>query len=123
MANWQNLEQVAEGIFIRPELRIEDAIDLYLGDKAQQGRKERTRNTYRRYLWKFCDGLPRYCDVAQIEPDEVRRFLDKYLRHSRGTQAQVFSVLSGFFKWAVFNQKIKVSPMERIMAPNPRSTE
>jgi integrase len=113
----EDYQQVAEGVLIRPMLTMNRAVDLWLGDLARAGRRERTQHTYSRLMSEFVDGLPIDHEVAKVSPDEVRRFLDKYLRHSRGTQAQVFSVLSGFFKWAVFNQKVKVSPMERMMAP------
>lgn len=111
------LEQITEDVIVRPMLTIDDAIDLYLGDKARQGRGERTRDTYGRYLEKFCDELPRHWDVAKVGTDDVRRFLDGFVSHSRGTQAQVFSVLKGFFDWLYRNEKIKRSPMERMLAP------
>src|SRR3954470_15979724 len=108
------LTQVAEDVYIRPMLTIQRATDLYLGDLSRAGRRDRTTRTYGRVLDQFIDQLPVDTDVAEIKPDDVRRFLDRHLRLSRGTQAQVFSILNGFFKWARMNEKIKRSPMERM---------
>jgi integrase len=117
------LEQVAEGVYVRPMLTIDDAIDLYLGDLARRGKKERTRDTYSRTLDDFCDTLPHHWDIAKVGPDDVRRFLDRYNRHSPAYRAQKDSILRGLFQWLYVNEQIKRSPMERMLPPKRQNPE
>jgi integrase len=114
---FDDVQEVAEGVIIRPLLRIGEAVDLYLGDLARRGKAARTRDTYRRTLDDFCDTLPRAWDVAKVTTDDVRRFLDRYNSHSPAYRAQKDSILRGFFAWLYVNEVIKRSPLERMLPP------
>jgi integrase len=112
------LTEVQPGVIIvRDMLTMQRATDLYLGDLARSGRRDRTCATYGRVIDTFIDSLPVDTDIGEVKPDDVRRFLDKQLRKSRGTQAQVYSILNGLFSWALRNEKIKRSPMALMLAP------
>jgi integrase len=111
------LTEIQPGVIVRDMLTMQRATDLYLGDLARSGRRDRTCATYGRVLDTFIDSLPVDTDIGEVKPDDVRRFLDKQLRKSRGTQAQVYSILNGLFSWALRNEKIKRSPMALMLAP------
>jgi integrase len=123
VVSYDDLIEVADGVIVRPMLSIDDAIDRYLGDLARRGKSERTRDTYSRTLYDFCDTLPNHWDVAKVTDDDVRRFLDRYNRHSPAYRAQKDSILRGFFRWLYVTEKIKRSPLERMLPPKRQNPE
>jgi hypothetical protein len=117
------LQEVAEGVIVRPMLTIETAIDLFVGDLRRRGYSKRTADTYSRILNRFADRLPAQLDVARITPDDVRRYLDRYNRHAPGTRAHAYSVLSSFFKWLEDTERIKRAPTRTIGRPKRQRPE
>jgi site-specific recombinase XerD len=119
------LEQVADDVYVRPMLTLDDAIDLYLGDLARRGKAQRTRDTYRRTLDDFADTLPNHWDVAKIGPDDVRRFLDRYNRdrYAPAYRAKQDSIVRGLFHWLYVTERIKRSPMEKMLPPKRQDPE
>lgn len=111
------LHEELDGVIVRPMLTINRAIDLYLDDLTGRGYSDRTRTTYSRILDKLADRLPADVDVAKITPDDCRRFIGLYSQRAAGTRAHAFSVLSSFFKWLYFNEKIARNPLDRIQRP------
>jgi hypothetical protein len=47
-------------------VRIERAVDDYLGELAREGRTKATRHTYRRVLYGLLDTLPRELPVEEL---------------------------------------------------------
>jgi integrase len=113
----EGLEEVADGVIVRPMLTIDDAIDLWLGHLARIGRATRTRDSYSRYLDKFCDRFPRGWDVAQVTPEECEAFLDQWAHRKPATRHAAYAPLSGMFKWLYRTRKIKTNPMEFVEPP------
>lgn len=101
-------------IVVRLLMTTDRAIDDYLGDLARRGYSQRTLHTYRRILDQFSERLPLETDVAKIDTDDVRRFLQTKQRLARGTVAHAESTLSGFFKWLYGERKIPRNPMDRL---------
>ena len=99
-------------------MRLDRAIDRYIGDLARRGRSRRTRDDY----WRKLIGLTKLpglleADVADVADDDCRAYLDRWRDRSAGTIAHSVSVLNGFFGWAYDHDLIARNPMERIKRP------
>lgn len=106
-------------------VRLDLAIDLYLGDLARQGKAWRTRDDYRRKLLPLC-GAKEVVEPPQaheIGPNECRRHLDRWIDSAPGTRYHSWSVLSGFFKWLYRQGIVEVNPMARIASPQRQRPE
>jgi integrase len=99
-------------------VRIDEAVDLYLGELARLGRSARTRDDYWRKLVGLCTvaGLQK-ADVGAVTDDDCRRYLDRWSDASPSTMAHSVSVLAGFFRWLYENDRIDRNPMEKIRRP------
>jgi site-specific recombinase XerD len=117
------LQQLTEGVIVRPVLPCRRAVDRYLGDLLRLGKRPRTIDTYRRCLDDFTDTLPADWDIAKVTANEVRAFLDKYNRKSPAYRAQKDSILRAFFKWLYREELIRRSPMERMQPPKRQRDE
>jgi integrase len=100
-------------------VRIDRAIDSYLGDLARQGCSGRTINDYLAKLAPLCGAKdvvePR--GVREVTADDCRRHLDRWNHRAPGTMYHSWAVMSGFFKWLYRAEEIDVNPMARIEPP------
>jgi len=100
-------------------MRLDKAIDLYLGDLARQGKSKRTLHTYSFRLMPLCG--PREVaepgDVRDLTTDDLRTYLDTWRDAAPGTRYHAWAVLSGFFKWAYRAELIDFNPIGRIEPP------
>ena len=80
--------------------RIAEAIDLFIGDLARQGRKKTTLLNYRLKLNLLCDDL-HDCFVDEIELIGYERFLNRWVGSAASTMAGAVSLVHGFstFLW------------------------
>jgi site-specific recombinase XerD len=103
----------------RDAVRLDRAIDLYLGDLARQGKSTRTLTTYGVRLMPLCGARdvvePR--DVRLVTTDECRSYLDNWRESAPGTRYHAWAVLSGFFKWLYRAELIDENPMLRMEPP------
>ena len=97
-------------------MHIGEAADLYLAECARQGRSVRTRDTYRRHLYKLDEMFTNY-DVDEVTPIMLRRFLDQWQDRKPATSAQIVSVLKSFFDWLDSEDLIDHSPAARLARP------
>jgi hypothetical protein len=67
-----------------PALRLDRAIDLYLGELARKGHSPRTRDDYSRKLAPLCDGDVDPPDVTAITANRCRGHLDRWLDRAPG---------------------------------------
>jgi len=104
-------------VIVREMLPVTRATDLFLDDLTSRGYSARTVDSYRRLLNPFGDSLRDDPDIGQVTEDDVRKFFTRFNRHAPGTRAHAFSVLSSFFKWLYFAEKIKRNPMDRMVRP------
>lgn len=72
-------------------LRIGEAIDLFLGDLARQGRKSGTLLDYRYKLNLLADDL-KDCYVDEIELADYERFLNRWVGRAASTLAGAVSL-------------------------------
>jgi hypothetical protein len=79
-------------------MRLDRAIDRYLGDLARQGKADRTRDDYRRKLTLLCgpNEVVEPPEVGAISSDDCRAHLDRWRDSAAGTRYHSWSVLSGF---------------------------
>ena len=105
-------------------MRLDRAIDRYLGDLARQGCSPRTLNDYRSKLEPMCgsDAAVDPPDVRNVTADDCRRHLDRWNGRAPGTMYHSWSVLSGFFKWLYRTDEIDVNPMAKIEPPKRHSS-
>jgi integrase len=101
------------------------SIDLFLGDHARRSRSKsgRTIDSYRAILEKFEDTLPDDLDVSELDSDHYRRFLDRFVRHSVGYQATIYSTLNSHAKWLVGQGRIRRNPLDTVPRPRRLSAE
>jgi integrase len=106
-------------------LRLDRAIDLYLGDLARQGKSKRTLFTYRNRLTPLCG--PKQVveppDVTLLTANDCRAHLDTWRDSAPGTRYHAWAVLSGFFKWLYRAELIADNPMARIEPPRRQPPE
>ena len=79
-------------------MRLDRAIDRYIGELARRSCSARTRNDYFRKLAPLCDRVPD-SDARDVTEDDCRAYLDRWRDRSAGTLAHSVSVLNGFFGW------------------------
>jgi site-specific recombinase XerD len=106
-------------------VRLDRAIDLYLGDLARQGKSKRTLFTYRNRLTPLCG--PKHVaeppDVTALTANDCRAHLDTWRDSAPGTRYHAWAVLSGFFKWLYRADLIADNPMARIEPPRRQAPE
>lgn len=125
----------AAGLQIAPEsgrlrlMTISNAVDLYLGELARQGRAPKTLASYQRTLDKLADMYPHH-DVEDLTATMVRRFLDTYrfnaksggnVPNSPTTIGQRITHVDCFFEWLHGEELIPRVPSERIKRPKKQS--
>ncbi len=95
------------------------AVDLFLGDLTRRSRSQTgaTAHEYRRLLDKFTDSLRPDMDVTDIQPDDCRRFLDRYAARSANYQATIYSTLNSYLEWLYQQQRIKRNPLDHVARP------
>jgi site-specific recombinase XerD len=100
-------------------MRLDKAIDLYLGDLARQGKSKKTLRTYSFRLMPLCGPkeIAEPSDIRDIATDDLRVYLDSWRGAAAGTRYHAWAVLSGFFKWAYRAELIDLNPMGRIEPP------
>jgi integrase len=103
-------------------VRLDRAIDRYIGELARRSCSPVTRNDYFRKLAPLCDLLPD-ADAGDVTEDDCRRYLDRWRDRSPGTIAHSVSVLNGFFGWLYETDQIPRNPMERIKRPRKPAPE
>ena len=81
--------------------RMGEAIDLFLGDLARQGRKAATLLAYRYKLNLLADEL-RDCYIDEIQLTDYERFVNRWVGKSPSTVGGIVSMVHGFstFVWA-----------------------
>jgi integrase len=106
-------------------VRLDRALDLYLGDLARQGKARRTRDDYRRKLLPLCGpkDVVEPPEVGNIGSDDCRQHLDRWIESAPGTRYHSWAVLSGFFKWAYRQGIIETNPIARIEPPRRQRAE
>ena len=106
-------------------MRLDHAIDRYLGDLARQGKSGRTRDDYRRKLTLLCgpEAVVEPPAVGAVTADECRAHLDLWRDSAAGTRYHSWAVLSGFFKWLYRTEMIVENPMLRVEAPKRQASE
>lgn len=100
-------------------MRLDRAIDRYLGELARRGYSPRTRVDYQRKLTPMCGptDLVEVRDVTEVTTDDCRRHLDRWNDSKANTRYHSWAVLSGFFGWLYRSGEIETNPMARIEAP------
>jgi integrase/recombinase XerD len=116
-------------------VKLSRVVDRWLGELARSGHSESTLDAYRRHLNKLIDQLERHrpdIDAREVTTDDCRTFLDGWLRVSDktgkpiapATICNVYSALSGLFKWLYLEGEVDENPMLRIRRPRkPRPGE
>jgi len=82
------------------EVRLGEAIDVYLGSLARAGRRPSTLASYRRLLNDFVDLVPSK-ETGDLELTDYERFLDRWISAAPSTLASGVSLVRGFsrFLW------------------------
>src|SRR5687768_16999403 len=102
-------------------MRLDRAVDLWIGELARAGRTESTRASYERHLFKLIAHLERARHVGEareVTTNDCGAFLDNWLGASPSTVCSVHSAVKGFFHWLYMEGEVDANPMDRI--PRPR---
>jgi len=103
-------------------VRIDRAVDVYIGELARRGRSKSTRETYHRLLVDFATKMGDK-SVAEVTAHDCRSFLDRWTDASPSTLASGVSLLRGFFEFFIDEDEIETSPMARIRRPRRKRPE
>ena len=109
---------------LRP-LRIAEAIDLYLGELARQGRAAGTRQEYRRKLNLLADDM-RDAYVHEIALADYERFLNRWVDSAASTMASSTSTVKGFseYLWRRgYTTEHVALPLRRPSRPRPEDID
>jgi integrase len=101
-------------------VRLARAVDLWLGELARAGRTDSTRASYERYLFKLVDQLERSrldVDVREVTTNDLRGFLNNWVKASPSTVCSIHSALKGLFHWLYLEGEVDANPMDRIVRP------
>lgn len=100
-------------------MRLDRAIDAYLGDLARQGKSKKTLFTYANRLMPLCGPkqLHDAPDTCELTPARCRAHLDIWRDSSPGTRYHAWAVLSGFCKWLYRAEIVAENPLARIEPP------
>jgi hypothetical protein len=102
-------------------MRFSDAIDLYLGKLAREGRRSATLVTYRRLLNQFADAC-REKDTSELVLADYERYLNRWVGAASSTMAIGVSLVKGFshFLWERGDAAEHVAfPLKRPRHPRP----
>ena len=103
-------------------MRIDRAVDVYIGELARRGRSQSTRDTYHRLLVDFATRMGDKT-VREITANDCRAFLDRWTNASPSTLATGVSLLRGFFEFLLDESEIETTPMARIRRPRRKRPE
>ena len=78
-------------------MRLDLALDRYIGDLARKGCSPSTRRSYWFKLTKLCDRR----DIAEVTPDDCAAFIDQWADSSNGTLAHSVTTVKCFFRWVI----------------------
>jgi integrase len=95
-------------------VRLDRALDLYLGDLARRGYSPRTRQDY---WFKLLPIAEKFENVEDVKPTDCAAFVDKWKDNKVGTLAHSVSVVKCFFRWCVEQGFIETNPAERLKRP------
>jgi integrase len=101
-------------------LRLDRALDRFIGDMARRDNTARSRDAYFRHLAQLLDQLPADATVAHVTPDAIRTCLDGWANTSASTRYKVDSMFRAFSRWLYVNELLDRNPMDRI--PRPKRT-
>ena len=98
-----------------PATTERDYLALYLSAKTVEGCSEKTLAYYRTTIHRALESIGK--DVVLITTDDLRLYLDGYLRESQAGKVTIDNirrVLSSFFSWLEDEDYIMKSPVRRI---------
>ena len=101
-------------------VRLDRALDLYMGDLARRGYSPATRRSYWFKLIKLCD---EFKHVEDVTAEDCARFLDQWSDSSVGTLAHSVTTVKCFFRWAEDQGWIEHSPAEKLKRPRRQAPE
>jgi integrase len=99
-----------------------DAIDLYIGFLAREGRRPSTLNSYRRILNDFADTLGTRC-MHEVEITDYERFLNRWVGAEPSTLASGISCVKGFSYFVYDRGYTAEHVAERIRRPRKKRPE
>lgn len=101
-------------------MRLDHALDRYMGDLARRGYPPTTRRSYWFKLVKLCNEFE---NVEDVTADDCARFLDQWSEASIGTLAHSVTTVKCFFRWAEDQGWIERSPAEKLKRPRRQAPE
>jgi integrase len=101
-------------------VRLDRALDLYMGDLARQGRSPRTRQTYWSKLVLLAD---KFENVEDVTPEACAAFVDRWKDSAVGTLAHSVTTTKVFFRWCEEQEYITRSPAEKLKRPRKPSPD
>jgi len=101
-------------------VRLDRALDLYMGDLARRGYSPRTR---RDYFFKLGPLVDKFEDVGDVSPADCAAFVDRWKDSAVGTLAHSVSVVKVFFRWCEDQGYVERSPAEKLRRPKKPSPE
>lgn len=103
-------------------MRIDEAIDTYIGACARRGHTPGSRQLYRRILNQIAAQHEK-TQVAALTVDDVNRIVDQWQNLAPSTLANRITIVRGFFAYLHDEGRIRKDPAARLKRPPQKRTE
>lgn len=101
-------------------MRLDRALDMYMGDLARRGCSPRTRQTYWAKLVLLTD---KFENVEDVTPAGCAAFVDRWKDSAVGTLAHSVTTARVFFRWCEDQGYVERSPAEKLRRPRKPSPD
>lgn len=106
-------------------MRLNRAIDVWMGELAIQRKSADTLEDYRRDIMNFADRVDPHGDrdAGDITERDCRTYLARYADKAPSTMASKISILRSFFGFLVDQDEIETNPVAKIKRPKRQRPE
>ena len=107
---------------VRVPTDVASLLDAFL-EWIQANRAPHTYRWYQAYLQRFADSLPEEISVAELKPFHVTQAMAGFPQWGNNSKNDFISAVQRAFNWAVEQELIEKSPVERMKKPGREARE
>ena len=89
-----------------------DAVEQFLASLRSRRAPTNTIKSYAHDLRHFVQAMPAH--LGEVTASTIQAFLDGDGHHSQATQGRRYATLCTFYQWAIRQELIQETPMERL---------
>jgi integrase/recombinase XerD len=91
---------------------LRDAVEQFLASLRSRRAPTNTIKSYAHDLRHFVQAMP--ADLGEVTASTIQAFLDGDGHHSQATQGRRYATLCSFYQWAIRQELVEETPMERL---------